>query len=190
MNISLLGLQDFPGQGTALVGILNSHLEPKPCSFAQPERFRKFFTDQLPLALLPKYTYENTETLEAEIKIANFGKGELSGEVYCRLEGQGVLLEAALPRVSCLAGRLTPAGRLSLPRSIQAQFTTDFCSVGTFPKQGSGRVLVSSMALQDLQQYPEARALLSSIYRYLGSAAFEPAQELSIDDLSGLVSGK
>ena len=38
-GISLLGLQDFPGQGTALVGMLNAHLEPKPYPFAQPEAF-------------------------------------------------------------------------------------------------------------------------------------------------------
>ena len=55
-GISLLGLQDFPGQGTALVGMLNSHLEPKPFDFARPERFRAFFTTQLPLVLLPRYT--------------------------------------------------------------------------------------------------------------------------------------
>lgn len=42
-GISLLGLQDFPGQGTALVGMMNSHLEPKPYDFARPERFREFF---------------------------------------------------------------------------------------------------------------------------------------------------
>lgn len=30
-GISLLGLQNFPGQGTALVGMLDSHLQPKPC---------------------------------------------------------------------------------------------------------------------------------------------------------------
>ena len=42
-GISLLGLQDFPGQGTALVGMLNSHLKAKPYSFAAPERFRSFF---------------------------------------------------------------------------------------------------------------------------------------------------
>lgn len=33
-GISLLGLQDFPGQGTALVGMLSSHLRPKPYTFA------------------------------------------------------------------------------------------------------------------------------------------------------------
>lgn len=29
-GISLLGLQDFPGQGTALIGMMNAHLHPKP----------------------------------------------------------------------------------------------------------------------------------------------------------------
>ncbi|MCR5101959.1 MAG: hypothetical protein K6B41_11440, partial [Butyrivibrio sp.] len=48
-GISLLGLQDFPGQGTALVGMLNSHLKSKPYSFASPERFSSFFTQVLPL---------------------------------------------------------------------------------------------------------------------------------------------
>ncbi len=53
-----------------------------------------------------------------------------------------------------------------------------------------GKVLVSSMPLQDLQQYPEARALLHSIYRYLGSPEFEPSQEMTIEELSGRASGK
>ena len=57
-GISLLGLQDFPGQGTALVGMLNSHLQTKPYEFAKPEHFRSFFADQLPLVLLPKYTWK------------------------------------------------------------------------------------------------------------------------------------
>ncbi len=42
-GISLLGLQDFPGQGTALVGMMNAHLEAKPYDFARPERFAAFF---------------------------------------------------------------------------------------------------------------------------------------------------
>lgn len=73
-GLSLLGLQDFPGQGTALVGMLNSHLRPKPYAFAQPERFRSFFRSVLPLLLLPKYTYEGGERLLAECRLANYGK--------------------------------------------------------------------------------------------------------------------
>ena len=53
-GLSLLGLQDFPGQGTALVGMLNSHLEPKPYAFAQPVRFRTFFSETVPLLYLKK----------------------------------------------------------------------------------------------------------------------------------------
>lgn len=356
-GISLLGLQDFPGQGTALVGMLNSHLKPKPFAFADPEKFRSFFTAQLPLVLLPKYTYENTETLTARIQIANFGRRELKGEIYCALESAGqdgycgpkkekFLIQKILPQVTCPVGSLTDAGELefslekivsparlelslsignvsigkvsignlsmgnvaseaevcnrysiwvyppvkpvcpqtvyetvsldetarevleaggkvyltppstkeALPSSIQAQFTTDFWSVGTFPGQeggmgqlidethpvfrnfptefhtdwqwwpmavqravilpkpyraivtqmdsyaflrpmaqllecccGKGKLLFSTMGLQNLQEYPEARALLDSIYRYMDSPEFEPGQEIEWEVLETLV---
>lgn len=205
-GLSLLGLQDFPGQGTALVGMLNAHLQPKPFPFAQPKAFQAFFRSQLPLALLPRYTYENTETLSAEIKIANYGKTALRGPLCCRLSGPDFAAEQQLGERNCPAGALTHAGYLNLPltavqkpsrltltltigslsnqypiwvyppvipacpekvyetvhwdekakaallagkviylsppsteealpRSIQAQFTTDFWSVGTFSRQ-------------------------------------------------------
>ncbi|MCI5649600.1 MAG: hypothetical protein MR332_09230 [Fusicatenibacter sp.] len=76
-GLSLLGLQDFPGQGTALVGMIDSHLDPKPHAFARPERFRAFFSPVVPLVLLDKYTYWNTEKLTAEILLANYGKSAL-----------------------------------------------------------------------------------------------------------------
>lgn len=43
---------------------------------------------------------------------------------------------------------------------------------------GNGRLLFSSFGLQDLQQYPEARALLAAIYRYMDSERFCPEQEI------------
>lgn len=84
-GISLLGLQDFTGQGTALVGMLNPHLEPKPYDFAKPERFREFFASVLPLVLLDKYTYFEDETLRAEVVLANYGRSEISGSVSYEL---------------------------------------------------------------------------------------------------------
>ena len=78
-GISLLGLQDFPGQGTALVGMMNSHLEPKPYDFARPERFREFFTESRIFVKMPRYTYEEGEYLTAEVEVANFGKESISG---------------------------------------------------------------------------------------------------------------
>ena len=81
-GISLLGLQDFPGQGTALVGMMNSHLEAKPYDFARPERFRQFFRGSLPLVEMEKYTYEFGETLTAKILAANYGKQDMDCLLY------------------------------------------------------------------------------------------------------------
>ncbi|MCD8074977.1 MAG: hypothetical protein LUF27_08070 [Lachnospiraceae bacterium] len=363
-GLSLLGLQDFPGQGTALVGMMNSHLRPKPYSFARPERFQAFFRSQLVLAEFPGYTYESTERLQVRVKVANFGKQEICAPVRYELRGalprnetasrwvtveesplcfarrqdtssmevrcvkgeaeEMVCVTGELPQVTCPVGELTDAGeftvllsadrpmRLSLhvqvgaaentypiwvyppvepacpdavyetevfdsktrrvlaeggivyltppataeamPSSIKTQFTTDFWSVGTFPAQeggmgqlidekhplfanfptefhtnwqwwpmatqraiilpeykksivtqmdsyaymrpmtqllecrcGGGRLLLSSMGLQNLQQYPEARALQNAIYQYLISEQFRPEQEMEAEVLAGLV---
>ena len=43
------------------------------------------------------------------------------------------------------------------------------------------------MGLQNLQQYPEARALLSSIYNYLASEKFKPKQEMAPETVAKLV---
>lgn len=91
-GISLLGLQDFPGQGTALVGMMNSHLEPKPYDFARPERFREFFQECRILVKLPHYTYEAGERLIAEVEAANFGKRNIEGVFCWTLAGKRVCL--------------------------------------------------------------------------------------------------
>ena len=324
-GISLLGLQDFPGQGTALVGMINSHMESKPFDFAKPEHFASFFRAQLPLVALPKYTYEVGETLEAEVRIANYGKEDLTGPVTYCLEGADVKQCGELPAVTCPAGGITAAGKIRialdriaqavrldltveqagicnrypiwvypavrpvcpaevyeigvldekavqvlqeggkvylspdadkghLPSSIQTQFTTDFWSVGTFAAQeggmgqlidvnhpifknfptefhtnwqwwpmasqraiifphpvkaivtemdsyaymrpmaqlaefrcGGGKLIVSSMGLQNLQEYPEGRALLDAIYQYMTTEEFSPKEEITMKEIQELV---
>ncbi len=387
-GLSLLGLQDFPGQGTALIGMMNSHLQPKPFAFARPERFREFFAPQRILVLMPRYTWARGEVIRGEIRIANYGKETLAGRIRCALvapsashsekeeSGSGVNnrtgndritqagdawkeadctghemcdgvednlvskysiifndntntkggLQEIPPGTTLSVGELciplddavravrldlrialedgTGEERLSsvypvwvypdavkpvcpasvyetevwdeqaknvlqkggrvyltqpstaeaLPHSIQAQFATDFWSVGTFPEQEGamgqlidnthpifadfptefhtnwqwwpmasqraivlprrlkcivavmdsyatlrpmaqlfearcrgGRILVSSLGLQNLQQYPEARALLKSIYRYLASEVFLPEEELTQEELDVLL---
>ena len=323
-GLFLLGLQDFPGQGTALVGMMDSHLSPKPHAFAQPERFARFFTAVLPLVLLPRLTYTAGETLAADVRVANYGRQALGGVPVWTLEGGGVSLRGTLPCARAACGAATDLGSISvpldgikkaarltltvslcghensydlwvypdepavcpervyecrtldaralqvlqwggrvflapdstqeaLPHSICGQFSTDFWSVGTFPAQaggmgllidaahpvfssfptdahtdfqwwpmasrravilpealqslrpivtlmdsyaylrpmaqllecrcGGGRLLFSSLGLHHLTQYPEARALLFSIYRYMGSEAFAPAQEAPVEEI-------
>lgn len=114
-GISLLGLQDFPGQGIALVGMLNSHLQPKPFDFAKPEKFRAFFKDVVPLVLLDKYTYTNKETLSADIEIANYGKQTITAPIFYELrDGEDIHEKGMLPAMSIPSGDVTVAGSLSL----------------------------------------------------------------------------
>ena len=131
-GISLLGLQDFPGQGTALVGMMNSHLQPKPYSFAQPERFARFFTGTLPLALLPRFTYTADETLETDVRMANYGKADLSGIPEWSLTGEGISLCGFLPACNARCGDLINLGTLHIPLSGVTQacmltLTLSFC---------------------------------------------------------------
>jgi hypothetical protein len=55
---------------------------------------------------------------------------------------------------------------------------------------GGGNLMISSMGLQDLMKYPEARALLRSIYSYMESDKFEPKQEMSVSDVIGMFDPK
>jgi hypothetical protein len=69
-GFQLLQLQDFPGQGTALVGLLNAFWESKGVISAQ--EFRKFNSEIVPLIRFEKAIYEDGETFKASIEIANF----------------------------------------------------------------------------------------------------------------------
>jgi hypothetical protein len=71
-GFQLLQLQDFPGQGTALVGLLNAFWESKGVISA--EEFSQFNSELVPLIRFKKAVYETGESFEASIEIANFYK--------------------------------------------------------------------------------------------------------------------
>lgn len=70
-GFQLLGLNDFPGQGTALVGVLDPFWEPKP--YITATGFSQFCAPIVLLARLPKMIYTNDEELVVPLEIANFG---------------------------------------------------------------------------------------------------------------------
>lgn len=86
-GFQLLDLQDYPGQGTALVGILDVFMESK--GIISPEKWREFCNDIVPLARFPKYCWNNDELFTAEIQIAHYGKTDITGEtVSCILSAE------------------------------------------------------------------------------------------------------
>jgi hypothetical protein len=68
----LLQLHDFPGQGTALVGVLNPFFESK--GYITAEEFRMFCNKTVPLAMIPKLIYCNKDIFKAFVEIAHFGE--------------------------------------------------------------------------------------------------------------------
>ncbi|WP_337940278.1 sugar-binding domain-containing protein [Parabacteroides sp.] len=77
-GFQLLDLHDFPGQGTALVGLLDAFWDSKGVTDA--ETFRQACAPVTPLARFPKAVYTNDETFTASVEIANFTDRELSGQ--------------------------------------------------------------------------------------------------------------
>ncbi|GAB2564050.1 glycoside hydrolase family 2 TIM barrel-domain containing protein [Spirosoma aerophilum] len=74
-GFQLLGLHDFPGQGTALVGAMNTFYEPK--SYTNAREYRTFCNPTVLLARMDKLVYQNNQTLTAALEIAHFGASEL-----------------------------------------------------------------------------------------------------------------
>jgi hypothetical protein len=80
----LLQLHDFPGQGTALVGVLNPFFKSK--GYITPDEFRMFCNTTVPLARMPKMVYKNSETFKASVEIAHFGEKPMEKcEVICQV---------------------------------------------------------------------------------------------------------
>ncbi|WP_336773403.1 glycoside hydrolase family 2 TIM barrel-domain containing protein [Paenibacillus sp. MMO-58] len=66
-GFQLLDLQDFSGQGTALVGVLDAFMESK--GLVSPEDWRTFCSDAVLLARFAKYNYKAKESFEASIQL-------------------------------------------------------------------------------------------------------------------------
>ena len=69
-GFQLLGLNDFPGQGTALVGALDVFWEEK--GYVTAKEYSRFCNSLVPLARIPKLVLENSETFIATVEVANF----------------------------------------------------------------------------------------------------------------------
>jgi len=74
-GFQLLDLHDFPGQGTALVGVLDPFWEEK--GYIAPEEYSRFSNTTVPLARLKKRIFTEGETMTAKIEVAHFGETPL-----------------------------------------------------------------------------------------------------------------
>lgn len=66
-GFQLLDLQDFSGQGTALVGVLDAFMDSK--GMITPDEWRTFCSDAVLMARFPKYNYISGEQFSAHIEL-------------------------------------------------------------------------------------------------------------------------
>ncbi|WP_337941187.1 sugar-binding domain-containing protein [Parabacteroides sp.] len=74
-GFQLLDLHDFPGQGTALVGVLDPFWDEK--GYVTGKEYSTFCNNTVPLIRFPKMVWLNNETLNVPIEIAHFGEKPL-----------------------------------------------------------------------------------------------------------------
>lgn len=82
----LLDLQDFPGQGTALVGILDAFMDSK--NVITPEDWKQSCNDVVLLLEFPKYCYSNKEKFYAKAVAANYSNTTINSNINWELKKQ------------------------------------------------------------------------------------------------------
>ncbi len=115
-GFQLLGLSDFPGQGTALVGVLDAFWEEK--GYIRPEEYRRFCNSTVPLLRLPKLIYTNQETVKGSLEVAHFGAAplEVTSTAWTLKTKEGkTIASGKLAHQPVGIGNCIPLGQLEIP---------------------------------------------------------------------------
>ena len=134
-GFSLLSLEDFPGQSTAPVGLLDVFYDRK--SYADPDDFRQFCGPVVLLARMKKRVWETNETFQAGIELYNFGEGPLIIDaVICTIKDSSgrVVYRKTLAGQTFPLGNNLPIGTLSFDLNrveCPAKYTLTVAAKGT-----------------------------------------------------------
>jgi len=115
----LLDLHDFPGQGTALVGVLDPFWDSKP--YITPKEYHRFCGPTVPLARLERRIFESGDTLKARVDIAHFGPTDLKDvtPAWTLRDSTGeVVEEGQFARQTIKAGTLSALGEVKAPMYV------------------------------------------------------------------------
>lgn len=153
-GFQLLGLQDFPGQGTALVGVVDPFWDDK--GYVTGEEYRRFCGPTVPLARMPTRIAQAGAPFAFTLDVAHFGAAPIeNAEIAWRImAGDGVLLaRGQFPARTIPLGNapigLAAAPVLAVQRAVAAKLV-----VGV---RQAGRLLAEND--WDLWIYPETPAV-------------------------------
>lgn len=112
----MLDLQDYPGQGSALVGLLDAFMEPK--GIVSAAKFRRANAPLVPLARFDKYAWTTAETYRADLQLSHYGPADLPGAqiAWTLADAAGTPVRTGtLPALDLARGGLRNLGTVAVP---------------------------------------------------------------------------
>jgi hypothetical protein len=119
-GFQLLSLNDYPGQGTALVGVLNAFWDEK--GYITAKQFTRFCNATVPLIRTGKFVYRNNDTLKAAVELFNYGKPFTATLSWKLTDAQHhVISQGTLHQKKYVMGNCQQSGEISVPlRAIKS----------------------------------------------------------------------
>ena len=155
-GFQMLDLQDFPGQGSALVGILDAFMDSK--GIVEPETFYGFNAPIIPLAKFEDYCWNNDQILNIQLAISNYlennwdntlqwtlvadnGQWERKGELQANVKQGDV---ARVGQINVSLDELLEPTRLTL--NLETCSYQNYYHLWVYPKyeESSGNIYITS----------------------------------------------
>ena len=145
-GIQLLSMQDYQGQGEALIGWLDVFYDSK--GITTPEQFRAHHDTTVALLRLPKYVWENKEPFTAGMQLAHYGTEDLQDGLYWKIKDANSNLIASgetTPqrwpagsselggKISCDLSKVTTAQKLTIEVGLQGRAIANRWNIWVYP---------------------------------------------------------
>jgi hypothetical protein len=116
-GFQLLDLQDYPGQGTALIGILDAFMDSK--NVVSREEWLQSCNDVVLILEYPKYCWTNKEIFHAKNIVANYSNKNIENSLSWKVKNQNgdVINSGVFQKLILEKGKLTQAGEISIDLS-------------------------------------------------------------------------
>ncbi|MBK5721777.1 glycoside hydrolase family 2 [Dysgonomonas sp. Marseille-P4677] len=147
-GFQLLDLHDFPGQGTALVGLIDAFWDSK--GVIDAKSFSQFCAPLVPLLRFQKATYTNNEKFEAQIDVSNYldkpfktqsiewSISDLQGKAIARGDLQSDLKQgynSNLGKIEVELSDISKAEKLTVNVSLKDNIYKNNWDIWVYPKE-------------------------------------------------------
>ncbi len=140
-GLQLLGMQDYSGQGEALIGWLDSFYDRKPGA-ERTVPVSAFFAPTVCLARFAKYTWNSSETLHVKFVVHNYASKPLKGTIPWSFAGQRGVVRVEVPvgTVQTVGEVRIPLKTVSAPAQHRLTFGDNAWSLWVYPEKISERI--------------------------------------------------